>query len=84
MEDDIQNYLPTIMFRGTPGTLFLFNNLKGSERKMKEGIGLLRKISAFVASIRRKLLKTTHTEERSVYTNSKSFKIQLRIVKKLI
>jgi len=47
MQDDIQNYLPIIMFRGTPCTLFLFNNLKGSERKIKESIGLLRKISAF-------------------------------------
>ena len=60
------------MFRGTPCTLFLFNYLKGSERKMKEGIGLLRKISAFVASIRRKLLKTTNTEERSVHINSEN------------
>ena len=43
---------------------------------MKRGIGLRRKISAFdrylshtsiVASIRRILLKTTHTEERIIY-----------------
>ena len=30
-----------------------------------------------VASIRRKLLKTTHTEERSVHTNSERCNIQL-------
>ena len=54
---------------------------------MKGGIGLRRKTSAFdpflilllsVASIRRKLLKTTHTEEHSVHTNSESCNIQLR------
>ena len=51
--------------------------LKGSEQKKKGGIGLRRKISAFDhflllsdVSIRRKLLKTTYTEERSIHTNS--------------
>ena len=31
-----------------------------------------------VASIRRKLFKTTHTEERSAHTNSESYNIRLR------
>ena len=48
---------------------------------MKGGIALRRKIIAFwlqkiflllVASIRRKLLKTTHAEERSVHIHSES------------
>ena len=50
---------------------------------MKEGLGLRRKISAFDlylsyflllcdVSISRKLLKTTHTEERSIHTNSEN------------
>ena len=56
--------------------------LKGVFVKMKGGIGLRRKIIdgdlillLFVASIRRKLLETTHTEERSVYTISESCNI---------
>ena len=54
---------------------------------MKGGIGLRRKISAFgsllilLLSIMRKLLKTTHTEERSFHTNSESCNIQLGSLK---
>ena len=50
---------------------------------MKGRICLRLKISAFdrlllsVASKGRKLLKTTHTKERSVHTNSEICKIQL-------
>ena len=51
---------------------------------MKGGTGLLRKKSfwslpillAYVVHIRRKLLKTTHAEERRVHTNSESCNIQ--------
>ena len=58
---------------------------------MKGGIGLRRKIFngdcmllillLSVVSIRRKLLKTTNTEERCVHTNSKSCNIRLGSVK---
>ena len=34
-----------------------------------------------VASMKRKLLKTTHTEERSVHANSESCNIRLRLLK---
>ena len=60
--------------------------LKGSVRKKTKGVIGLQKKKRFwsllifllsVESIRRKLLKTAFIEERSVYTNSESWNIQL-------
>ena len=52
--------------------------LKGVFAKTERGyIRLRRKLLLFVASVRRKLLKTTHAEERRVHTNSESCSIQL-------
>ena len=60
------------------------NRLKGVFAKNERGYRLTSKIFdgdlillLSVASIKRKLLKTTHTEERSVHTNSESCNIQL-------
>ena len=76
------------IYIGTPSRAYHLykTKFKGSVReKIKEGIGLRQKIFdgdcylylLSVASIMRKFLKTTHTKERSVNTNSESCNIQL-------
>ena len=70
---------------GGYNSLYLY--LKGVFAKNEKGFGLTAKNKRFwsllilllsVASIRRKLLKTTHTEECSIHTNSENCNIQLR------
>ena len=53
----------------------LAKNERGYRRKAKNKRKIILLLS--VASIRRKLLKTIHTEERSAHTNSESCNIQL-------
>ena len=74
-------------------TLWSMVTLKGVFTKNERGYRFTAKNRRFwsllilllsVASIRRKLLKTTRTEERSVYTNSERWNIQLWSKKKSI
>ena len=58
-----------------------FFSLKGVFAKNEREIGLRRKIFLSVASIKRKLLNTSHTKERNVHTNSE-LQLSTRIVKK--
>jgi len=79
-----------IFIRWAFSTLKMCHAIKGVFAKNVRGYKLTAKNNRFwsllilllsVASIRRELLKTTYTEERSVHTNSESLQYTTRIVK---